>query len=400
MEEALKLDTIPEAIADIRAGKLVVVVDDADRENEGDTVMAAELATVETVNFMIRHCRGLICVPLADERLRELQLRQMVWENQDLHRTQFTVSVDSVRTTTGISAGDRFATIADLAHPASVAGQFRRPGHIFPLRAEPGGVLRRAGHTEAAVDLARLAGLREAGVICEILKEDGSMARLPDLIPFAREHGLKVVSIADLIRYRLAHDRLVERVSDAVIPTRHGDFKVIAYRNVVDRHEHLAIVKGEVSGQAQVLVRVHSECFTGDVLGSWRCDCGAQLDRALELIAKEGRGVVLYLRQEGRGIGLAEKLKAYRLQDEGLDTVEANVSLGHKPDLRDYGLGAGILKELGLSSIRILTNNPRKIVGLEGYGLAISERVPLIIEERPENERYIAAKREKMGHLL
>jgi 3,4-dihydroxy 2-butanone 4-phosphate synthase/GTP cyclohydrolase II len=324
----------------------------------------------------------------------------MVWENQDLHRTQFTVSVDSVRTSTGISAGDRWATIADLADPASVAAQFRRPGHIFPLRAEPGGVLRRAGHTEAAVDLARLAGLRHAGVICEILKEDGSMARLPDLVPFAKEHGLKLVSIADLIRYRLSHDRLVERVSDAVIPTRHGDFKIIAYRNVVDLHEHLAIVKGDVSGQPQVLVRVHSECFTGDVLGSWRCDCGAQLDRALELIAQEGRGVLLYLRQEGRGIGLAEKLKAYRLQDDGLDTVEANVHLGHKPDLRDYGLGAGILKELGLSSIRILTNNPRKIVGLEGYGLTISERVPLITVERPENERYLAAKREKMGHLL
>lgn len=398
--EELKLNTIEEAVADIQAGRMVVVVDDEDRENEGDVVMAAECATVEHVNFMIRHCRGLICVPMGEARLRELQLRQMVWENQDLHRTAFTISVDSDRTTTGISAWDRWATIADLANPKTVAQTFRRPGHIFPLRAEPGGVLRRAGHTEAAVDLARMAGLSEAGVICEILKDDGTMARLPDLIPFAQTHGLKIISIADLIRWRTAHDRLVERVGEGEVPTDHGTFRVIAYRNVVDKKEHLAIVKGEVSGQDDILVRVHSECFTGDVLGSHRCDCGPQLDRALELIAAEGRGVVVYLRQEGRGIGLGEKLKAYALQDQGLDTVEANVALGHKPDLRDYGLGAGILKDLGLSRIRVLTNNPRKIVGLSGYGITVGDRIPLVIEGRPENERYLATKREKMGHLF
>lgn len=395
-----KLHTIEEAVADIKAGRMVVVVDDEDRENEGDVIMAAQCATVEHVNFMIKECRGLICVPMADGRLRDLQLRQMVWENQDLHRTQFTVSVDSTRTTTGISAWDRWATIADLADGAQGAGRFRRPGHIFPLRAEPGGVLRRAGHTEAAVDLARMAGLTQAGVICEILKDDGTMARLPDLIPFAKKHGLKVISIADLIRYRTRHDRLVERVGEAEVPTAHGVFKVIAYRNVVDHKEHLAIVKGEVAGQDKVLVRVHSECFTGDVLGSHRCDCGPQLDRALALIAAEGKGVVVYLRQEGRGIGLGEKLKAYELQDKGLDTVEANVALGHKADLRDYGLGAGILKDLGLSRIRVLTNNPRKIVGLAGYGITVGDRVPLVIPDRPENARYLATKREKLGHLF
>ncbi len=393
-------DSVPEAIEAIRQGQMIIVVDGEDRENEGDIVMAAEKITPEAVNFMVTHARGLICTPLSEDRLAALKLEQMVHRNDELHQTQFTVSVDSLRTTTGISTHDRAATIFDLLDPTRGPEFFRRPGHIFPLRAAYGGVIKRAGHTEAAVDLAKLAGLRAGGVICEILKDDGTMARLPDLIPFAKKHQLKMISIAQLIEYRLRTDRLVERVSEALIPTEFGEFKLIAYRNLLDQHDHLALVKGEVAGLENVLVRVHSECFTGDVLGSYRCDCGPQLHQALKQISEAGAGVIVYLRQEGRGIGLVEKLKAYRLQDEGLDTVEANVKLGHKPDLREYGIGAGILRELGLTSIKLLTNNPRKIVGLEGYGLTVTDRVPIVIPPKVENQKYLETKRSKLGHLF
>ncbi len=395
---------IEDALEDIRMGKMVIVVDDEDRENEGDLVMAAELARPEDINFMITHARGLLCVPITLDQARRLKLDLMVRESSDPHGTAFTVSVDAREgTTTGISAAERALTARVLANPDSRPEDLRRPGHVFPLAAKKGGVLKRAGHTEAAVDMARMAGLQPAGVICEIMNADGSMARLPQLLEFADHHHLRIVSIEDLIRYRHLRDKLVERVASVRLPTPYGEFAAHAYHFVLDENEdllHIALVMGDVAGQENVLVRVHSECFTGDVLGSLRCDCGPQLHKAMEIIQEEGRGVILYMRQEGRGIGLFHKLKAYELQEKGLDTVEANVALGYDADLRDYGVGAQILADLGLKSIRILTNNPRKIVGLQGYGLKITERVPLEVAVNPFNAFYLHAKQEKMGHLL
>lgn len=396
-----KFNTIQEGIEDIRQGKMLVVVDDEDRENEGDLVMAAEKVTQEAVNFMAVHGRGLVCAPLASERCDELNLHAMVKNNTDSHETAFTVSVDAKATsTTGISANERAMTIKALLDPDTKPEDLARPGHVFPLRAQNGGVLRRAGHTEAAADLARMAGLSPAGVICEIMKEDGTMARVPELLEFAKQHGLKIITIADLINYRRKTEKLVERAAEAKLPTVHGEFRVVVYQNHVDSKEHLAIVKGDVSIGEPVLVRVHSECLTGDVMGSTRCDCGEQLDRALEMIEQEGRGVVLYMRQEGRGIGLANKIKAYHLQDMGKDTVEANEILGFPADLRDYGIGAQMLVDLGLKKIKLMTNNPRKIAGLEGYDLEVVERVPIEIQPCESNAFYLNTKKDKLGHML
>lgn len=392
--------TIEEALGELRAGRMVIVVDDEDRENEGDLVMAAEKATPEAINFMTRHGRGIVCVPLTGERLDALQIPLMPGASEQSMRTAFTVSVDVVGVRTGTSAHERAATARALADPRTTAQHFIRPGHIFPLRAKPGGVLQRAGHTEAAVDLARLAGLYPAGVICEIMNEDGTMARLPQLQEFAARHGLKIVTIADLIRYRLRHEKLVRRVAEAHLPTRFGEFRVIGYESLVDGEAHVALVKGEVAGQKGVLVRVHSECLTGDVFGSLRCDCGEQLAAALLAIEREGRGVLVYMRQEGRGIGLLNKLMAYRLQDEGKDTVEANLALGFPPDMREFGISAQILSDLGVGSIRLMTNNPRKLNDLEGYGVGIVERVPIEMPPHPENFRYLWTKQQKLGHLL
>lgn len=395
--------TIQQAIEDLQNGKPIIVADDEDRENEGDLICAAELITPEMVNFMITHARGWVCLALMPERCELLGLQQMEAQNTEAQRTAFTVTIDAsprFGVTTGISASDRAKTIHVAINPSTVAGDLRRPGHIQPVRARPGGVLQRVGHTEAAVDLARLAGLYPAGVICEILNQDGSPSRRQQLEEFAQRHGLTFVTIAQLVAYRLSTEQLVHREAEARLPTEFGEFRIIAYANDVDKAQHVALVKGEIAGAPNILVRMHSKCLTGDVFGSQRCDCGPQLHAAMKLIAEEGRGAIVYLDQEGRGIGLHNKIKAYALQDEGHDTVQANQRLGFAPDLRNYGIGAQILRDLGLSSIRVMTNNPRKLVGLEGYGLEIVERVPLVADPNAENRAYLETKRDKLGHLL
>jgi 3,4-dihydroxy 2-butanone 4-phosphate synthase/GTP cyclohydrolase II len=394
-------DPIESVIADLRKGKMVIVVDDADRENEGDLVMAAQHVTPAAVNFMAKFGRGLICVPTTGERLQQLGVDRMVQHNRESFRTDFQVSVDAAHGIgSGISAADRAKTILHMASPTAVPDDLVQPGHIFPLRARAGGVLQRAGHTEAAVDLVHLSGCRPIGVICEIMNDDGTMARLPALLKFAKKHKLKICTIAALIEYRRTREKLVEHIEVVQMPTDYGEFALHLYRSKLDGKHHLALVRGDVAGKSKVLVRVHSECLTGDVFGSRRCDCGPQLHQAMRQVAEAGCGVVLYMRQEGRGIGLAPKIQAYKLQEQGLDTVEANEKLGYGMDLREYGLGAQILCDLGLKTIRLLTNNPKKVVGLEGYGLKIVEQVPIKIKSNPHNEKYLKAKREKMGHLL
>ncbi len=395
------LASIYEAIEDIKAGKFVVIVDDESRENEGDLAIAAEKITPEAINFMAKHGRGLICLPIIGQRLDDLGIPLMVTNNTSQYSTAFTVSIEAKsQVTTGISAFDRAQTIKTVIDPNTKAEDLARPGHIFPIRAREGGVLVRAGHTEAIVDLARLAGFYPAGVICEIMDEDGTMARLPQLEAMASKFDLKIVTITDLIAYRLRHEKLVQRVTEAKLPTKYGEFTAVAYKSVVDAAEHVALVKGDISNDEPVLVRVHSECLTGDVFGSYRCDCGAQIEMALQSIAKEERGVFLYMRQEGRGIGFHNKLCAYALQDQGMDTVEANIALGFAPDLRDYGVGAQILADLGLHNIRLLTNNPKKVIGLESYGIKIVETVPLIAPSTPYNIHYLETKQKKLGHIL
>jgi 3,4-dihydroxy 2-butanone 4-phosphate synthase / GTP cyclohydrolase II len=401
VEEKSAFATIDEAIEDVRQGKFVVVVDAADRENEGDLTIAAQFATPDAVNFMTKEARGLICLCLTEDRCDELGLRQMTENNETPFNTAFTVSVEAREgVTTGISAPDRSRTIQVAIDPKSKADDLVQPGHVFPLRAREGGVLMRAGQTEAAVDLARLAGLIPAGVVCEIMNEDGTMARVPDLIPYCERHGLKLVTVADLIEYRRRHEQLVERMTTVQLPTVYGDFTAVAFREKLTGKHHVALVKGEVDGAENVLVRVHSECLTGDVFHSLRCDCGEQLEQALSQIASEERGVLLYMAQEGRGIGLLNKLRAYELQENGFDTVEANLELGFQPDMRDYGIGNQILADLGLTTIRILTNNPKKITGIEGFGLEVVEQVPIETAPTPQNLRYLATKRDKLGHKL
>ncbi|MBO4708781.1 MAG: bifunctional 3,4-dihydroxy-2-butanone-4-phosphate synthase/GTP cyclohydrolase II [Kiritimatiellae bacterium] len=393
-------DSVEDCLDALKRGEIVLVTDDADRENEGDCICAAEFATCENVNFMATFARGLICMPMSRAWCRKLDLPQMVVQNTDNHQTAFTVSIDATSTTTGISAAERSMTALACVSDGVKPSDFRRPGHMFPLEAREGGVLKRAGHTEATVDLCRLAGLKEVGLCCEIMKDDGTMARLDDVAAFAKQHGLKMMTIADLIAYRRKVDKLVEKVEEVDLPTDHGHFRLSMYKSRITGLEHLALVKGKIDDGAPVLVRVHSECFTGDVLGSERCDCGPQLHTAMEMVEREGRGAVLYMRQEGRGIGLENKLHAYRKQEEGLDTVEANVALGFAPDLRDYGEGAQILEDLGISKVRLMTNNPCKVKGLDGYGIEIVERVPIVIPANAHDKRYLDTKREKMGHIL
>ncbi len=400
--EKYKFNTIEDALEDITKGKMVILVDDEDRENEGDLCMAAEKVTPEAINFMAKYGRGLICLSLTPQRVEELKLHMMSDENTSSFGTAFTVSIEAKKgVTTGISAHDRAVTIQAAINPQIKAEDLARPGHVFPLKAKPGGVLQRAGQTEGSVDLARLAGMNPSGVICEIMNDDGTMARVPQLMEFAKEHKVKIITVKDLIQHRMRTERFVKRIATVQMPTKHGgDFTAIAYANDVDPNIHIALVKGDLKPDDKVLVRVHSECLTGDVFGSKRCDCGDQLQRAMEIIKKEGRGVILYMRQEGRGIGLANKLRAYELQDKGLDTVEANLKLGFKPDLRDYGIGAQILVDLGVRKMRLITNNPKKIVGLEGYGLKVIERVPAEVTPHDKNIIYLQTKKKKMGHMI
>lgn len=395
-----KFNTIEEAIEDIKAGKMIVVVDDENRENEGDLLMAAEKATPETVNFMAKYGRGLICTPMIKERLDELDIHPMVSVNTDPKETAFTVSVDSTDTTTGISARERSMTVQKLIDADVTANDFNRPGHIFPLVAKKGGVLKRAGHTEAAVDLSKLAGLYPAGVICEIMNDDGTMARVPHLMKYVKKHNLKIITIADLIAYRRKTESLIERASEAGMPTKYGEFKIVGYVNKLNGEHHVALVKGDVSNGKPVLVRVHSECLTGDAFGSLRCDCGDQFSAAMNNIEKEGRGILLYMRQEGRGIGLINKIKVYALQDKGMDTVEANIALGFPEDMRDYGIGAQILSDLGVKKVELMTNNPKKLSGISGYGIEVIKRVPIQTNHNERNEYYLKTKKKKMGHML